>query len=170
MFTPVDLYREHTLHTESFLRISCICFLRSVVTKVVPALALDILRLSSMFRIMFSLMTSAIQCTRQMKDRTFFIHGASGGVGTSIAKILLSLRQTDPQFKNIQIVASCSTERAEQYLTRLGIDLVVNRTDSTYMEKVHAVNGGNGPDVIFEMLANVNLQKDLVRALFRSKP
>ena len=107
-------------------------------------------------------MASAIQCTRQLKDRTFFIHGASGGVGTSIAKILLSLRQTNPEFKNIQIVASCSTQRAEKYLADLGIDLVVNRTDSSYMEKVHAVNGGNGPDVIYEMLANVNLQRDLV--------
>ena len=115
-------------------------------------------------------MISGIQCTRQLKDRTFFIHGASGGVGTSIAKILLSLRQTNPEFKNIQIVASCSTERAEKYLADLGIDLVVNRTDSTYMEKVHAVNGGNGPDVIFEMLANVNLQKDLVLELCRGNP
>ena len=47
---------------------------------------------------------------------------------------------------------------------------MVNRTDSTYMEKVHAVNGGNGPDVIFEMLANVNLQRDMVLELFCSNP
>ena len=54
MSTPVDLYRERTLHTEYFLRISCICFLKSVVTKAVPALELGILLLSSKLILCFA--------------------------------------------------------------------------------------------------------------------
>ena len=77
-------------------------------------------------------------------------------------KILLGLRETDPQYHNIHVVASCSTERAQNYLSSLGVDLVVNRRDAKYLEKVHSVNGGKGPDVIFEMLANANLNKDMV--------
>ena len=106
--------------------------------------------------------SSAIQSVKTLKDRTIFVHGASGGVGSSLVKILLSLRETDPQYRNIHVVASCSTERAQNYLSSLGVDLVVNRRDSKYLEKVHSVNGGKGPDVIFEMLANANLNRDMV--------
>lgn len=53
MCTPVDLCRERTLHTECFLRISCICFLRSVVTKAAPALEQGILLLSSILILRF---------------------------------------------------------------------------------------------------------------------
>lgn len=111
---------------------------------------------------LFAVNHSAIQNVKTLKDRTLFVHGASGGVGSSLVKILLSLRETDPQYRNIQIVASCSTERAQNYLSSLGVDLVVNRRDADYLEKVHSVNGGKGPDVIFEMLANANLNRDMV--------
>lgn len=44
----------------------------------------------------------------------------------------------------------------------MGVDIVVDRSQSNYMDQVHNANDGKGPDVIFEMLANINLPKDLV--------
>lgn len=93
-----------------------------------------------------------------------FIHGASGGVGTSLVKILLSMKKSMEAYKNIRIAASCSTEKAEAYLQQLDVDWVFNRTNPNYIEEVKRINDGKGPDVIYEMLANVNLNKDLVGA------
>ena len=44
------------------------------------------------------------------------------------------------------------------------MDWVFNRTNPNYIEEVKRINDGKGPDVIYEMLANVNLNKDLVGA------
>ena len=90
------------------------------------------------------------------------MHGASGGVGSSIVKILLSMKKTMEEYKGIRIAASCSTEKAVQYLQSLGVDWVFDRRNEHYMEEVKAMNQGKGPDVIYEMLANVNLNKDFV--------
>lgn len=107
-------------------------------------------------------MNSSIQCAHPKKNPTVFVHGASGGVGSSLIKLLLGLKECDANWKNLQIVASCSTPAASSYLKELGVDVIVNRLEPNYMETVKQVNDGKGPDIIYEMLANVNLNKDLV--------
>ena len=77
-------------------------------------------------------------------------------------KILLSMKKMMEEYKGIHIAASCSTEKAAQYLRSLGVDWVFDRRNEHYMEEVKAINEGKGPDVIYEMLANVNLNKDFV--------
>ena len=91
-----------------------------------------------------------------------FIHGRSGGVGSSLLKLLVSMREVKPECKDMKLVATCSSNGAEKILKEIGVDLVVNRRDPNYMQQVKEVNSGKGPDVVFEMLANVNLPSDLV--------
>ena len=110
-------------------------------------------------------MNSSIQCTHPKKNPTVFVHGASGGVGSSLIKLLLGLKQCDANWKNLHIIASCSTSAASTYLNELGVDTIVNRLEPDYMETVKQVNDGKGPDIIYEMLANVNLNKDLVDSM-----
>lgn len=112
-----------------------------------------------------SLISSALQCAHTIGNRCVFVHGGSGGVGSSLLKILLSMREVKSECKNMQIVASCSRSDAERKLREMGVDVVVDRTEAGYMDKVHSTNNGKGPDVIFEMLANINLPKDLVHYL-----
>ena len=44
----------------------------------------------------------------------------------------------------------------------MGVDKVFNRTTDDFLDNLRQLNNGKGPDVIFEMLANLNLPKDLV--------
>lgn len=111
----------------------------------------------------FGVMLSAIQCAEQIKDRCIFVHGGSGGVGSSLLKILLSMREVLPEYKNIQIAASCSKSDTGDKLLAMGVDKVFNRTTEDFLDNLRQLNGGKGPDVIFEMLANLNLPKDLVK-------
>lgn len=112
-----------------------------------------------------NLISSAIQCAEQIKDRCIFVHGGSGGVGSSLLKILLSMREVIPEYKGIQIAASCSKPDTGDKLLAMGVDKVFNRTTDDFLDNLRQLNNGKGPDVIFEMLANLNLPKDLVNKI-----
>ena len=108
-------------------------------------------------------MFSALQSASAIGSRCVFVHGGSGGVGSSLLKILVSMREVKPECKDMKIITTCSSEGAGKILKDMGVDVVVNRHDPNYMQQVKEMNRGQGPDVVFEMLANVNLPSDLVR-------
>ncbi|MEM7188596.1 MAG: NADPH:quinone reductase, partial [Pseudomonadota bacterium] len=84
---------------------------------------------------------------------TVFIHGASGAVGT--AAIQLAKRA------GLTVIGSAGTERGLKLVTDEGADHAVDHNAEGYLDQVRELTGGNGPALILEMLANVNLAKDL---------
>lgn len=86
-------------------------------------------------------------------DETVFIHGASGAVGT--AAIQLAKRA------GMTVIGSGGTERGRQLILNQGADHTVDHTSEGYVEEVRKLTGGTGPQLILEMLANVNLATDL---------
>ncbi len=84
---------------------------------------------------------------------TVFIHGASGSVGT--AAIQLAKRA------GLKVVGSGGTDKGRQLILDEGADHVVDHTSEGYLEEVRELCGGEGPALILEMLANVNLAADL---------
>ncbi|MEM9442498.1 MAG: NADPH:quinone reductase [Pseudomonadota bacterium] len=86
-------------------------------------------------------------------EETVFIHGASGAVGT--AAIQLAKRA------GLTVIGSGGSERGRKLILDEGADHAVDHTAEGYIDQVKALNGGNGPEIILEMLANVNLASDL---------
>ena len=84
---------------------------------------------------------------------TVFVHGASGAVG--IASVQLA------RAHGMRVVGSAGTERGMALVESHGADCVLDHTKPDYMDELAAFTGGNGPEVIVEMLANVNLNRDL---------
>jgi NADPH:quinone reductase len=84
---------------------------------------------------------------------TVFIHGASGAVGT--AAIQLAKRA------GLTVIGSAGTDGGCELVKAEGADHVVDHTKTDYMETVREASGGNGPELILEMLANLNLAADL---------
>lgn len=84
---------------------------------------------------------------------TVFIHGASGSVGT--AAIQLAKRA------GLTVIGSGGSERGRKLILDEGADHAVDHTAEGYIDQVKALTGGSGPEVILEMLANVNLASDL---------
>lgn len=83
---------------------------------------------------------------------TVLIHGASGGVG--IAAVQWA------KHAGLKVIGSASSEDGKQLVADEGADHVVDHTDDAHLAEVREITGGKGVDVIIEMLANVNLQKD----------
>ena len=84
---------------------------------------------------------------------TVFVHGASGGVGTAAIQWC--------RLHGIRVIGSGGTDQGRELIRREGADHVLDHTAPKYLEELTSLTGSRGPDVILEMLANVNLAKDM---------
>jgi NADPH2:quinone reductase len=81
------------------------------------------------------------------RGETVFIHGASGSVGT--AAIQLAKRA------GLRVIGSAGTSKGLDLILAEGADQAVDHTQPNYLDAVKS------PDLILEMLANVNLAADM---------
>jgi NADPH2:quinone reductase len=84
---------------------------------------------------------------------TVLVHGASGGVGIAAVQIARAAGLT--------VIGTAGTEKGCRLVVEQGAHHVLNHRVADYLTRIHQVTGGRGVDVILEMLANVNLGKDL---------
>jgi NADPH2:quinone reductase len=84
---------------------------------------------------------------------TVLIHGASGGVGIGAVQLARA--------RGLTVIGTAGTERGRRLVAEQGAHHVLDHGAPGYLEECVRLTGGRGPDIILEMLANVNLQKDL---------
>lgn len=90
---------------------------------------------------------------RAQPGETVFIHGASGGVGLAATQIARAAGLT--------VIGSGGTDAGRKLAAENGAHHALDHRAPDYLEKLMALTGGRGVDVLLEMLANVNLGKDL---------
>jgi NADPH2:quinone reductase len=81
------------------------------------------------------------------------VHGASGGVG--IAAVQLA------RAAGMHVIGTAGAENGRLLVKEQGAHHVFDHQASDHMEEILTLTEGRGVDVILEMLANVNLGKDL---------
>lgn len=81
------------------------------------------------------------------------IHGASGGVGVLAVQMASAI--------GAKVIGTASTEEGRKLITDLGAEHALNHINQDNLQELLNLTDGKGPDVIIEMLANVNLQIDL---------
>ena len=81
------------------------------------------------------------------------IHGASGGVGVAATQFAVAAGAT--------VIGTAGTDEGVAVVRAQGARHAVNHKAPGYLDEIVALSGGRGPDVILEMLANVNLDHDL---------
>jgi len=89
------------------------------------------------------------------------VHGASGGVG--IAAVQLA------RARGLTVIGTAGTDKGRKMVAEHGAHHVVDHTAPGYLDEVVKLTGGQGVDVILEMLANVNLQKDFGALAMRGR-
>lgn len=90
---------------------------------------------------------------RAKAGETVLIHGATGGVG--LAAIQWARRA------GIKTIGTGGSEAGRALLVREQVDVVLDHLRASYLDHIMEATSGTGVDVILEMLANVNLGKDL---------
>ena len=59
------------------------------------------------------------------------------------------------------VVGTAGTEEGRRLVSEQGAHHVLDHSRPGYLDEILPLTGGRGPDIILEMLANVNLQMDL---------
>ncbi|XP_028987339.1 zeta-crystallin-like [Betta splendens] len=84
---------------------------------------------------------------------TVLIHGASGGVGVASCQLSRAL--------GLKVLGTAGTAEGMKLVLKNGAHLAFNHREKDYTDKIMEATGGRGVDVILEMVAHVNLSKDL---------
>jgi len=81
------------------------------------------------------------------------VHGATGGVGVAAIQMAHAA--------GMRVIGTGGTEKGRSLVKEQGADHVLNHHEPDYLDQVQRLTGDHGVDVILEMLANVNLDRDL---------
>lgn len=84
---------------------------------------------------------------------TVLVHGASGSVG--IAAVQLA------RAAGLRVIGTAGTEEGMALVLAQGGHHVLNHRKDAYLDELRELTCGKGVDVVIEMLANVNLDRDL---------
>jgi len=85
-------------------------------------------------------------------SQSLLVHGASGAVGLAAVQLAKAHGMT--------IYGTAGTEAGLKLVKENGAHFVYNHKNAGYTDEMMKATGGQGFDVILEMLANVNLGKD----------
>jgi NADPH2:quinone reductase len=84
---------------------------------------------------------------------TVLVHGASGGVGLAAVQLARA--------SGLVVIGTASTEQGRALVLREGAHHAVDHRAEDEVERVLALTGARGADIVLEMLANENLDRDL---------
>jgi NADPH2:quinone reductase len=90
---------------------------------------------------------------RPVAGETVLIHGASGGVGTAATQLARAF--------GLVVIGTGGTDRGRQLVREQGAHHVLDHGAPDYLDQLMNLTDGRGVDIVLEMLANVNLAKDL---------
>lgn len=93
------------------------------------------------------------QITRILPAERVLVHGASGGVGLAATQL--------GRAAGIEIIGTAGTDKGRKLVSDNGAHHVLDHTKPGYLDELMQLTDGRGVDVVVEMLANVNLGKDL---------
>ena len=84
---------------------------------------------------------------------TVLVHGATGGVGIACVELAHA--------RGLRVIGSGGTDAGLASVRERGADVVVNHRSPNYTDEIMRATGGQGVNVIVEMAAHVNLDRDL---------
>jgi NADPH:quinone reductase len=90
---------------------------------------------------------------RLRPGETVLVHGASGGVGIATVQFARAA--------GARVIGTAGSDRGRDLVADQGAHHVLDHTAAGYLDEVTRLTGGRGVDLVVEMLANVNLERDL---------
>ncbi|MBZ5555705.1 MAG: NADPH:quinone reductase [Acidobacteriia bacterium] len=93
------------------------------------------------------------QRARAVAGETVLVHGATGGVGIATVELAHA--------RGLTVIGTGGTDKGLATVLEHGADVVVSHRAANYADDIMRATGGRGADVIIEMAAHVNLDRDL---------
>lgn len=87
------------------------------------------------------------------QGETVLVHGASGGVG--LAAVQLARKA------GLNVIGTAGSDEGLALVRAQGAQHAIDHRTPGYLEAIREITGARGVDIVIEMLANVNLDRDL---------
>jgi len=84
---------------------------------------------------------------------TVLVHGATGGVGLAAVQLAKA--------RGLRVIGSGGTDKGLAAVRDNGADVAVNHKAANYTDEIMSATNGRGVDLVVEMAAHVNLDRDL---------
>jgi NADPH2:quinone reductase len=84
---------------------------------------------------------------------TVLVHGATGGVGLAAVELAHA--------RGLRVIGSGGTDEGLAVVRDHGADVIVNHRTEGYADEVMRATDGRGVDLVIEMAAHINLDRDL---------
>jgi NADPH2:quinone reductase len=84
---------------------------------------------------------------------TVLVHGATGGVGIAVVELAHA--------HGMRVIGTGGTAAGLTVVREHGADVVVNHGAANYADEIMRATGGRGVDLVIEMAAHINLDRDL---------
>jgi len=94
-------------------------------------------------------------------SETVLVHGATGGVGIAAVQIAHA--------RGLPVIGTGGTDAGLEAAHENGADFVVNHREPNYLGEIMRATAGRGVDVVLEMAAHINLDKDLSLLALRGR-
>jgi NADPH2:quinone reductase len=88
------------------------------------------------------------------EGESVLVHAAAGGVGTYAVQMAKVMGAGS-------VIATASTQEKLDLAKELGADVLINYTEEDWPDQVHEATGGDGADVILEMVGGDFIQQNL---------
>ncbi len=98
---------------------------------------------------------------RASPGETILVHGASGAVGIAAVQFARAAGLT--------IIGTAGTQKGEEAARAAGAHHVLDHHAPDAAQRIMGLTGGRGVDVVVEMLANLNLERDLSMVAMRGR-
>jgi NADPH2:quinone reductase len=96
---------------------------------------------------------SLFQRAAARPGETVLVHGATGGVGIACVELAHA--------RGLRVIGTGGTDAGLASASEHGADVVVNHHNAGYTDEIMKATNGRGVNVIVEMAAHVNLDRDL---------
>jgi NADPH2:quinone reductase len=100
-------------------------------------------------------------CADSKPGETVLVHGASGGVGHGAVQAARA--------HGMRVIGTAGTERGLRAVEDAGAHVAINHHADGYVDQILKATNGRGVDVILEMNAHLNLDKDLTLVAMRGR-
>jgi NADPH:quinone reductase len=84
---------------------------------------------------------------------TVLVHGATGGVGLAVVELAHA--------RGLRVIGSGGTDEGLAVVRDHGADAIVNHRTQGYADEIMRATDGRGVDLVIEMAAHINLDRDL---------
>ena len=96
---------------------------------------------------------SLFQRAASKPGETVLVHGATGGVGIACVELAHA--------RGLTVIGTGGTDAGLTIVREHGADVIVNHREPNYTDAIMRATGGRGVNVIIEMAAHINLDRDL---------